>query len=414
MLPAAETVVNLTTFVLAMAKTPKIPSYCLHKPSGRAFVKVAGRFVYLGPYESQESREAYADVVADFLAGRLHAASSTAAAPPGRPRLSVRELVDRYVAHAAVYYVKNGQATSEAGNVARACQTAATMFGNLPADEFGPLCLEAVRDRFVTNGQTRVGVNGSARRIVRMFKWAAAKELVAASTHHALTLVAGLRAGRTAAKETKPVRPVPDAIVDATLPHLPDVVADMVRVQRRTGMRPGEVCSLRPCDIDRSGDVWTYRPASHKTEHHGLERVVFIGPQAQAILLRYLARDSTAYCFRPCDSEAKRRAAMHAARVTPLSWGNVPGSNVSPSPLRRAGDHYRKDSYSNAIRRACVRAKVPHWTPNQLRHTAATAARAEFGLDGAQIVLGHAHAKTTEIYAEKNVETGRAIARRIG
>jgi integrase len=396
-----------------MASKPRIPSYCHRKPTGRAFVKVSGRFVYLGPYDSPASRDAYAAVVADFLAGRPVGATAGPSVAPARYCLTVRELVDRYVAHAA-YYVKNGEPTSEAGNVTRACETAAASFGNLPADEFGPLCLKTVCDKFIANGQTRVGVNGSVRRIVRMFKWAAAEELTAASTHHALTLVAGLRAGRTTAEETKPVRSVADSLIDATLPHLPAVVADMVRLQRLTGMRPGEVCSLRPCDLERSGDVWTYGPASHKTEHHGLERTVFIGPQAQAVLIRYLARASSTHCFRPCDSEARRRAELHAARTTPLSQGNRPGTNVAESPLRRAGERYRKDAYANAVRRACIAASGPHWTPNQLRHTAATAARAEFGLDGAQVVLGHAHAKTTEIYAEKNAETGRAIARRIG
>ncbi len=49
--------------------------------------------------------------------------------------------------------------------------------------------------------------------------------------------------------------------MDSTLPYLPAVVADMVRFQRLTGARPGEVCQLRPCDVDWSGDVWEYRPS---------------------------------------------------------------------------------------------------------------------------------------------------------
>ena len=38
------------------------------------------------------------------------------------------------------------------------------------------------------------------------------------------------------------------------------------------GMRPGEVCSMRPADIDTSGDLWIHRPIHHKTAHHGHER----------------------------------------------------------------------------------------------------------------------------------------------
>ena len=77
----------------------------------------------------------------------------------------------------------------------------------------------------------------------------------------------GLQKGRTPARETEPVVPVSDEVVEKTLPILPEVVADMVRFQRLTGCRPGEVCILRPRDVDRSGEIWRYVPASHKTEH---------------------------------------------------------------------------------------------------------------------------------------------------
>jgi hypothetical protein len=46
------------------------------------------------------------------------------------------------------------------------------------------------------------------------------------------------------APELPPVRPVDDEVVEATLPYLPEIVADMVRLQRLTGARPGEVCGL--------------------------------------------------------------------------------------------------------------------------------------------------------------------------
>ena len=82
-----------------------------------------------------------------------------------------------------------------------------------------------------------------------------------------------------------------DAVVEATLEYLPKVVADLVRFQRLTGCRPGEALQLRPCDVDRTTDVWIFRPNSHKTEHHGRERLVMIGRRAQGLLLKFLARD---------------------------------------------------------------------------------------------------------------------------
>ena len=52
-------------------------------------------------------------------------------------------------------------------------------------------------------------------------------------------------------------------VVDATVVHLPEPFRSMVQIQRLTGCRPCEVCLLRPCDVDRSGDVWRFTPREH-------------------------------------------------------------------------------------------------------------------------------------------------------
>jgi integrase len=230
-----------------------------------------------------------------------------------------------------------------------------------------------------------------------MYKWLAAEELIPAEVYRALTVVTGLRRGESEARETDPILPVSDATVDLTLPHLPEILADMVRLQRLTGMRPVEVCILRPCDIDRTGDVWLYRPATHKNQHRGKERVIFIGAKAQEVLLRYLARDSKAYCFSPRESEAKRRIPR--------------GRAYSP---RDFADRYHSGVYRRAVHRACKKAGVAQWCPNQLRHAAATQVRKEFGLEAAQIVLGHSKADVTQIYAERDLTKGLEVARLIG
>ena len=54
------------------------------------------------------------------------------------------------------------------------------------------------------------------------------------------------------APETAPIQPVSDEHVDQVLPYLPEVVRDMVQLQRLTGMRPGELVIMRPADVDRS------------------------------------------------------------------------------------------------------------------------------------------------------------------
>jgi integrase len=222
----------------------------------------------------------------------------------------------------------------------------------------------------------------------------------------------------------------------------------MVRFQRLTGCRPGEACSIRPCDVQRFDrpdtplplfiaterelpsarelEAWEYRPASHKTEHHGKQRVVFIGPLAQEVLRPYLLRPAEAHCFSPAESDARQREQKHARRKTPLSCGNRPGGTI----VRTFGDCYTKDSYARAIARACDLAfpppgdldeaakeawrKARRWSPNQLRHTTATAIRKVHGAEKARVVLGHSKLNTVEIYAERDLAEAASIMRKMG
>ena len=178
--------------------------------------------------------------------------------------------------------------------------------------------------------------------------------------------------------------------------------------------RPEEIRKLRPCDVNREGDVWAYRPHEHKTEHLNKDRVVFIGPKGQAILRPYLLRGAQDYCFCPADAVRQMRQRREAERQTPRSCGNRPGTNRKSSPVRAAGRRYTKDSYNRAIRRAYEVAGVEPWHPNQLRHTKATEIRAEFGLEASQVVLGHSQADVTQIYAERDQVKARDIMAQVG
>ncbi|QEF97910.1 hypothetical protein Mal15_19560 [Stieleria maiorica] len=54
------------------------------------------------------------------------------------------------------------------------------------------------------------------------------------------------------------------------------------------------------------------------------------------------------------------------------------------------------------------------WSPNRLRHTRGTEVRKQFGLEAAQVILGHSVANVTEIYAERDAEKARDVARKTG
>jgi integrase len=247
-----------------------------------------------------------------------------------------------------------------------------------------------------------------------MFRWSAGEELVSADIPKALEMVDGLQKGRTDAKEGRKIEPVDLATIEVTLPFLTDVVTDMVRLHLLLGCRPIELCLMRPCDIDRTGDVWIYTPQRHKTEHLGKSRAIAIGPKGRDILSKYLLRSAESYCFSPQESEQKRREQLHQLRTTPMSCGNRPGTNKKAAPKKQVGDRYTTPSYRRAIHRASKKAGVEKWSPNQIRHTRGTEIRNQFGLEGAQAALGHSTAKTTQIYAQLDLERAVSIARQVG
>lgn len=347
--------------------TQRTPSYCLHRASGQAVVRIDGKDHYLGKYGTPDSRAEYDRLIAEWLGnGRNLAASTTLAS------LSVNEIILAFWRHAEQHYRReDGSPTGETDNYRDALHPLKALYGHTAARDFGPLALRAVREEMVKAGLSRGVVNARVNRVRRVFKWAASYELVSAAVHEALRTVAGLQRGRCEARESEGVGPVPEEHVRATLPFLPAPVRAMVELQLLAGMRVGEVIVMRAIDLSMAGPVWTYRPHLHKTKHRGKERVVYLGPQAQEVVTPFLTTDLHAYLFSPRAATAARNAAARARRKTkptPSQLARRPKAN----PKRSPGARYRPRTYRQAVRRASKRADVPLWNPLQLRHTAAT------------------------------------------
>lgn len=339
------------------------------------------------------------------------------------------ELMLAYLEHAKRHYVKNGTSTGEYENVGDALRPVAALFDKTPVAAFGPQSLEAVRDSMIRSKLARTVINCRINRARRMFKWGVENQLIEPAVLQALQAIAPLRRGRYDAKETAPVEPVADERVEAILPFVPRQVAAMIQLQRLTGMRPGEVLRMRACNIDRSGETWCYNPSSHKTEHHGKARAVFLGPRAQAVLLPFLHREHDAYIFSPKEVVEEHHLARRLNRKTPMTPSQG-GRKRKITPARGPGARYTRRSYAVAIARACDRAFPPpadlgdekhklwkkehRWTPNQLRHTAATVLRRAFGIEAARVVLGHSSSVVTEIYAALDQSKAADIMARVG
>lgn len=182
----------------------------------------------------------------------------------------------------------------------------------------------------------------------------------------------------------------------------------MINLQLVTGMRPGEVVLMRVCDIDMSGKIWEYRPASHKTEHHGKERIIFLGPQAREIIRPFLKPEVDAHLFSPKEAVLDARKKLNPKNGRSRKTTRVSGYMRCPS-IR-----YPRSSYQNAIYKACVNANIPAWGPNRLRHNAATFLRKEFGIEAARVILGHTSAAVSEIYAEMDRKKAAEIMAEVG
>ncbi len=415
-----------------MSAKPTVPSYRLHRQSGQAVVTLTdgatGRRKdrLLGKYDAPASREEYKRVVLEWEANGRRLPED---ARPGD--LTVAELIDRYWRHVEGYYRHaDGTPTGEVQAMRYALRPLNYLHGQAAVSGFGPAALKAVRELMVRGYDhpkygrqrpvCRTHTNARVKRIRRAFKWGVENDLVPAGVHQALCAVAPLKLGRTEARESAPVMPVARAVVEATLPILRPLMADMVRLQLETGMRPGELVRMRACGLDVSGPVWLYRPASHKTAHHGHERVVPIGPRGQMIVRRHLTTDTQAYLFSPRKLMEERAAALRANRKSKVQPSQQDRSKKRPK--KRPGEVYAVSAYSHAIAQAIRRHNkrkpeaehVPHWHPHQLRHLRALELKREFGLDVARAVLGHRSPVLTEHYATLDVARAAEAMAKLG
>jgi integrase len=348
------------------------------------------RRVYLGS-DQKAARDRYARWLADR------------GGPPTIPppdRATVADVLEAYRRHADRKYTDR----RERNRVGLSIAAVAGLCGNQPAGSFRAKALKDVRGQLLVDGKrprSRRYVNKLVRSIQTAWRWLASEELVPAEAAVSVGLVRALSAGE-GGRERPGVLPPAAGLVEATLPHCPPLVADMLRFQLLTGARPGEVCRMRGGEVSYDptlpvplagtgrtvaavycGDamVWMYAPGGHKTLLRGKARVVPIGPRAQGVVWRYLS--------------GKR------------------GSDVVFVTRRQTA--YRADSYAKAVARACRKAGVPPWSPLQLRHAAATDLAERFDDHTAAAVLGHAAGSTaTRVYVEQAVRKAAEAAAEMG
>jgi integrase len=355
--------------------------------SGQACVRWSagrGRRVrYLGVWGSREAAQAYTRFQAEWVGGLLLLPDV------GARGLLVGELAVRYLAHVGQYYRKDGKATSEVAGHKAAMKFLAP-FARQPVTEVRAALLRSCQAAMVKAGLGRTTVNQYSWRITRCFRWGVGEDLVAPDVAAVLESVPNLQPGRTTAGERPPIMSVPADRIEAVIPHLHTdpqrraVLEAMIRFMLFTGMRPGELCAMTGASIDRSGKCWCYH-APDKNLHRQARRkprLIWIGPQAQAVLAPYLAAAGVGrvWVFPP-KGKGTRRTAVSRANF---------------------GEH---------VRLACERAGVDPWHPHQLRHNRATEVLRIYESDeAAAAAIGDTPDVARLVYADPNEAAARRIA----
>lgn len=348
--------------------------------------------------------------ISDSLAQRrfknwlvVYGANPAAAARFSGDTLTVEQLVGFYQAWANDYYRhKDRTPTGESDKVMYALKGMVGLFGRLEGDAVGAQHLKAYRDRMIDEKYARTTINAWVNIVRRWAKWCIAEHGMNPSVLASLQAVAGLKAGRSEAVEPDGVVPVPEVVIDHTKTHLPEVLGDMIDLQLLTAMRPGELCMMRPRDIDTGHRTWSYRPRQHKTEHFGHTRVIFLGGAARAIVAKYLKRQTDAPLFSPVEAVAQRRGKSPQRRVT---------TGYDTRSYRRA-IYYAVAAYNKTVKKG---QRLEPWGPGRLRHNALTRIERECGGDAARAVGGHRYVETTQRnYIERDMKLSREVAERVG
>jgi hypothetical protein len=124
------------------------PGYRLHKPTGQAYVRLGGKMFYLGSHGSEESRQKYARLKAEWLASRH--SEKFVPADSGGP--TIAQVCLGYLDYAEGYY---GGDSKELANIKLAVRPLSELYATLPARSFGPLEFRTVREKWLDKESSR-------------------------------------------------------------------------------------------------------------------------------------------------------------------------------------------------------------------------------------------------------------------
>lgn len=347
--------------------------------------------------------------------------------------LSIGDLIEKYEAYLkkTVRPTRHGMAHPDLTFVKRV-RKFLSPYEDWSIDSFGPDELYDVRKALINHEYTqgkakkkyvRRGINDTINWIRKIWDWGEGRSLLDSKTVKSLKKEVGpLRMGDEGCVDKPKRKRVTEEELWRVIAVVNSVVGDMLKLVWHTGMRPYEVCGMRPYDILRNDpDCWLYIPGrdytpvgNHKTMRYENIKVIPLAGEPQRILTsRIRSFDSRDYLFSPQMAMQEVLEEKSRKRKTPLSCGNKPGTNQKKHPMIRPRTHYDSGSLRKACKRGCVRAGVEVFHPYDLRRTVATDTRAILGKEDAKTLLGHSDLATTELYLLEEVQQAMRVAKQL-
>lgn len=311
---------------------------------------------------------------------------------PNQPT-TMGALADVWVAHLQSLgrYKHNGQETSTWAYIRSSVQTFKKSFGTVPIGLFSRSHMVRYRDEqealVAACKHLPHNANRKIRKLREFIAWCVQRDqlryvlgtvcdnLPIVKHHHHQDVIA-VRSHRKRAVSWEDVNRLAEASNE--------VYADMFRVHRTIGCRPGELCAMHVEEITVLQDGWwTWSPKSHKTQHRGGKLTYWLNADAQKLLEPWVAkaRGGRGWVFN------YKETGCAGNRKYQTSCKDLSG------PISLA-------AYRRSIIVGCEKAGVELFTPHELRHAVASerANDPRLSLSAAGRSLGHSSISSLQSY----------------
>ena len=381
----------------------------LGKLGNYAVVRYGGKIHCLGRHGSKEALVAYNRFCVEFHTNPAFLV------PKDEKNITLNEVAAAYLDYAEKRFGK-----TEYDHYRTALSFALETYGDRPVDAFSYQNLRTVQSEMVRSERfCRDMINKYVGRIRTVLSWGIKDGLVDPNTVAKLRLLPPLERGEPGTFDHDDREGIPYDVIKTTLRYASPTVSAMAQVQCMTGMRPGEPCKMTVGDIDQSDpDVWIYTMRKHKTARKTGKKVIVFGKAEQELIAPYLiGKKPENAVFSPRTAMQEWYAKRRENRKTKVPPSQIARDKRNEGFIEQnVNEFYDPNTYREAIKNAIIAANkagenVPHWTPYQLRHTAATETSRTLGKDKAQALLTHKSSAMTARYDHSQEEVLKELAR---